>query len=87
MAVHDHASAFGGGTIGPPTAEVDGTHARVRLAFGPEAVIVPTEDNAGFTVMILRASPGPFSIPVAKLRVTFGPDLTPLIETVEVNRG
>lgn len=83
------AGVAGGGTvhpgqIEPPVASVDGTHARVELSFGPNAVIVPTKDGCGFTVMILRASPGPFSEPVLWARVTFGPDLKPTIEGIKV---
>lgn len=71
--------------IAPSTAHVDGDHARVVLSFGPEAVIVPTPEGDGFTLMVLRAGAGPFSIPVLWARVRFGPDLKPIIETVKVS--
>lgn len=71
--------------IAPPVASIDEerAHARVTLSFGPEAVIVPTPAGDGFTVMILRGPAGPLSIPVLWARVTFGPDLKPVIEGIK----
>jgi hypothetical protein len=73
--------------VAPAVASHDSetNHARVTLSFGPQAIVIPTEDQCGFTVLVLRALPDrSLCVPVLKARVTFGPDLKPIIEHLEV---
>lgn len=72
------------GRIAPAAITAEDGHAEVKLSFGPVAWIIPTADNAGFDVTIWRQSVSPFSQPVAHMTVTFGPDLKPHLEFLEV---
>lgn len=70
--------------IAPPIIKHSNHHAEVTLSFGPVAIVQTTNDNAGFVIDVLRGPAGPFSVPVLKARVTFGPDLKPVLELLEV---
>lgn len=66
--------------IAPSTAEAEDGHARVKLSFGPEAIIVPTPEHDGFTIMVVRDGVGPFTVPVLWARVRFDAQLHPVLE-------
>lgn len=69
--------------IEPPTVEALDGHAKAKLSFGPEAIIVPTPEHDGFTIMVVRDGVGPFTVPVLWVRVRFDAQLNPVLEGIK----